>query len=88
MDETMLDGNAVAGLLRDVFAVEATTTVARCDGCGESTLMGQTHVYRGAGYVLRCPRCENALVTLVRGDTGMWIGFPGIRTLQISVDAS
>jgi hypothetical protein len=88
MDETMLDGNAVAGLLQDVFAVETTTTVAMCGGCGEPTPMGETHVYRGAGFVLRCPRCENALVTLVRGDTRMWIGFPGIRTLQISMDAS
>jgi hypothetical protein len=88
MDESMLDGNAVAGLLQDVFAVETTTTVATCGGCGEPTPMGETHVYRGAGFVLRCPRCENALVTLVRGDTRMWIGFPGIRTLQISIDAS
>jgi Family of unknown function (DUF6510) len=88
MDETMLDGNAVAGLLQDVFAVETTTTVAMCGGCGEPTPMGETHVYRGAGFVLRCPRCENALVTVVRSETRMWIGFPGIRTLQISVDAS
>lgn len=50
--------------------------------------MGETHVYRGAGVVLRCPRCENALVTLVRGDTRMWLGFPGVRALQIAVDAS
>ena len=88
MDETMLDGNAVAGLLQEVFAVEATTTVATCGGCGEPTPMGETHVYRGAGFVLRCPRCEHSLVTLVRGDRGMWIGFPGIRTLHVSIDAS
>jgi hypothetical protein len=25
---------------------------------------------------------------LVRGDTRMWIGFPGIRTLQLPIDAS
>ena len=88
MDSTMLDGNAVAGLLQEVFAVETTTTVAMCAGCGEPTMMGETHVYRGAGYVLRCPHCENALVTVVQGDTRMWIGFPGIRTLEVSVDAS
>jgi hypothetical protein len=88
MDETMLDGNAVAGLLQEVFAVEATTTVATCGGCGEPAPMGETHVYRGAGFVLRCPRCEHALVTLVRADGRMWIGFPGIRTLQVSIDAS
>jgi hypothetical protein len=88
MDETMLDGNAVAGMLREVFAVEATTAMATCGGCGVPTPMGATHVFRGAGFVLRCPHCDNALVTLVRGDTRMWIGFPGIRTLQIPIDAS
>jgi hypothetical protein len=88
MDETMLDGNAVAGMLQEVFAVETTTAMATCGGCGADTPMGATHVFRGAGFVLRCPQCENVLVTLVRGDTRMWIGFPGIRTLQISIDAS
>jgi hypothetical protein len=88
MDETVLDGNAVADLLQDVFAVETTTTVATCGGCGDRTPLGATHLYRGAGFVLRCPRCEEALVTLVRDDTRMWIGFPGIRTLQISVGGS
>lgn len=87
MDTTMLDGNAVAGLLQDVFAVETTTTVATCGGCGEPTPMGETHVFRGAGFVLRCPHCGNALVTLVRGNTRMWIGFSGIRTLEIPIVA-
>ena len=64
MDETMLDGNAVAGMLREVFAVEATTAMATCGGCGAPTPMGATHVFRGAGFVLRCPHCDNALVTL------------------------
>jgi hypothetical protein len=86
MDETTLDGNAVAGMLQEVFAVETTTVMATCAGCGEPTPMGETHVYRGAGFVLRCPRCENALVTLVRADTRMWIGFPGIRMLQVPMD--
>ena len=87
MADTMLDGNAVAGLLQDVFAMETTTTVATCAGCGEPAPLGETHVYRGAGVVLRCPHCENALLTLSRADSRMWISFPGIRTLKIAVDA-
>ena len=88
MDETMLDGNAVAGLLQDVFVVETTTAIATCAGCGAPSPMGATHVFRGAGFVLRCPACANAMVTLVRGDGRLWIGFPGIRTLQIPVGGS
>jgi hypothetical protein len=68
MDDTMLDGNAVAGLLQEVFATETTSAMVSCDGCASASPMGATHVYRGAGFVLRCPHCETALMTLVRGD--------------------
>jgi Zn finger protein HypA/HybF involved in hydrogenase expression len=85
MDDTMLDGNAVAGLLQEVFATETTTAMLSCSGCGSASPMGETHVYRGAGFVLRCPHCETALMTLVRGDRQMWIGFPALRTLQLAV---
>lgn len=85
MDGLMLDGNAVAGLLQEVFAVEMTTAVGTCAACGASEPVGAVHVYRGAGVVLRCPHCDNPLVTIVRDDTRLWIGFPGVRTLQVAV---
>ena len=28
-------------------------------------------------------KCDNVLVTLVKDDTRLWIGFPGIRTLEL-----
>jgi hypothetical protein len=34
MDALMLDGNAVAGLLQEVFAVEMTTAIGTCNRCG------------------------------------------------------
>ena len=34
MDALMLDGNAVAGLLQEVFAVEMTTAIGTCNACG------------------------------------------------------
>src|SRR5258705_7342397 len=34
MDELMLDGNAIAGLLQELFAVEMTTAVGTCGDCG------------------------------------------------------
>jgi Zn finger protein HypA/HybF involved in hydrogenase expression len=82
MDALMLDGNAVAGLLQEVFAVEMTTAVGTCDGCGASEQVGAIHVYRGAGVVLRCPHCDNALVKIVSDDTRVWIDFRGTRTLE------
>ena len=83
MDELMLDGNAVAGVLREVFAVEMTTAVGTCGGCGASEPVGAVHVFRGAGMVMRCPHCGNVLVTIVDDDTHVWIAFPGIRRLEV-----
>ena len=80
----MLDGNAVAGLLQEVFAIEVTTARATCDNCGATDAVGALHVFRGAGIVMRCPHCDNALVRIVKADTRVWIGFPGVRTLQVT----
>ncbi len=85
MDPLMLDGNAVAGLLQEVFAVEMTTAIATCGTCGAADAVGATHVFRGAGIVMRCPHCDNALVTIVEDDARVWIGFAGVRTVQITV---
>ena len=85
MDALMLDGNAVAGLLQEVFAVEMTTAVGVCNSCGATDAVGALHVFRGAGIALRCPHCDNALVKIVKEDIRVWIGFPGIRTLQVAV---
>ena len=85
MDELMLDGNAVAGLLQEVFAVGMTDAIGTCDTCGASDAVGALHVFRGAGIVMRCPHCDNALVTIVRDDARIWIGFTGVRTLQVTV---
>jgi hypothetical protein len=84
MDALKLDG-AVAGLLREVFTVEMTTALGTCRGCGATDAVGATKVFRGAGIVTRCPHCDNALVTIVKDNRRVWIGFPGVRTLQVTV---
>jgi hypothetical protein len=83
MDELMLDGNAVAGLLQEVFAVEMTTAIGTCRGCGGTMAVGATHVFQGAGIVMRCPFCNNALVKIVKAETRLWIGFPGMEMLEV-----
>jgi Zn finger protein HypA/HybF involved in hydrogenase expression len=85
MDELMLDGNAVAGMLGEVFAVEMTTATMMCGNCGAAGAVGAMHVFRGAGIVLRCPHCDNALVKIVEDGTRMWMNFSGMRTLEIGL---
>ena len=83
MDALMLDGNAIAGPLRDVFAVEMTTALGTCAHCGATAPLGAVHVYRGAGFVLRCPHCDNVLATLVGSESDVRIALRGLRTLKI-----
>jgi Zn finger protein HypA/HybF involved in hydrogenase expression len=85
MDELMLDGNAVAGLLQEVFAVEMTTAVGTCAGCGTPGPVGAAHVYRSAGTVLRCPHCGNTLAKIGKNESRVWIDLTGIRTLEVTV---
>jgi len=85
MDALMLDGNAVAGLLQEVFAAEMTTSIGTCNACGASEPLGAVHAFRGAGVVLRCPHCGNTLVAIVKSDARVWVAFPGVRALKIEV---
>jgi hypothetical protein len=85
MDSQMLDGNAVAGLLHEVFATEMTTAVATCGGCGADEALGALHVFRGAGIVMRCPHCGTAVMTIVGDATRMWLGVAGARALRIGL---
>ena len=85
MDKLMLDGNAVAGLLQEVFAADVTSAIGSCARCGATEPVGAIHVYRGAGIVLRCPHCDNTLAVIVRGKRRSWITFQGIRALELAV---
>jgi hypothetical protein len=87
MDDLVLDGNAIVGLLQEVFAVEMTTATGTCARCGAAGPIGAVHIYRGAGTVLRCPYCENVLAKIVKNDARTWIDSSGIRSLEISARA-
>ena len=85
MDALTLDGNAVAGLLQQLFAVEMTTAVGTCAGCGASDAVGAVRVYHGAGAVLRCPHCNAVLLKIVTDDARVWVDLRGLRTLEVQV---
>jgi hypothetical protein len=58
-----LDGNAAAGLLAEVFTVEATTAVVTCAGCGGSGSLGAAVVYATEmGTIVRCANCDQPLI--------------------------
>ena len=62
-----LDGNAAAGLLGEVFAVEMTTAEGTCASCGATNVLGAVQLYAQApGAVLRCPSCTAVLMCVVQ----------------------
>jgi uncharacterized protein DUF6510 len=85
MDAFMLDGNAIAGLLQELFGAEMTTAIETCNSCGLAEPLGAIHVYRGAGTVLRCPHCQRVLAKIVTDGARIWIDLRDIRMLQVPV---
>ena len=85
MDGTRLDGNAIGGLLRELFTLEMTTAESTCAGCGAVHLVGRVHVYLDApGAVVRCPSCEQVLMKIVHGRGRYWIDLSGTRCLELA----
>jgi hypothetical protein len=61
-----LDGNAIAGLLLDVFGAEMTTATGVCASCGMRGQVAEFAVYvRAPGTVVRCRRCQSVLMSFV-----------------------
>jgi Zn finger protein HypA/HybF involved in hydrogenase expression len=85
MDELKLDGNAAAGILQEIFAVEVTTARGTCDGCGAVEAVGAVAVYVAAGYVLRCPHCDSVLMKIVTDGERIWADLRGVRSLELRV---
>jgi hypothetical protein len=82
MSELMLDGNAAAGLLQEIFAVEMTTVVGTCDTCGTAGEVGTMHLYRGAGLTLRCATCDAVLLKIVASEGRTWLDLRGVRAME------
>lgn len=87
-DDGYLDGNALAGGLREVFAVDVTAATGRCAGCGLVGPVAALRVYdRAPGLVARCPRCEAVVLRLVRGPDRAWLDLRGTMHLEIPLPA-
>lgn len=80
-----LDGNALAGALADIFAVDMTSAMARCAGCGDMSAVAQAVVYvDAAGTVVRCRCCDAVLATLVQADDRAWLSLTGISAIEVA----
>lgn len=62
-----VDGNAIGGLLHEIFGTDMTAARGTCASCGWSGAVAQLAVYRQApGTVVRCRSCAAVLMVFVR----------------------
>ena len=66
LEDWVLDGNAIGGLLFEVFGTEMTAATGRCGSCGTAAPVAELAVYRPElGTVVRCRHCDNVLMVFV-----------------------
>ena len=80
----MLDGNAAAGLLREIFAVELTVSPAECANCGREGELGTLLAFvQAPGLVLRCPACEQVMLRIVQTPEATYLDARGVVSLRL-----
>jgi hypothetical protein len=81
----MLDGNAIAGELQQIFGRDMTIAVARCAGCSRDAALGALMAFtRGPGIVLRCPTCQNAIARIVETPAAIYLEARGAAFLRMA----
>jgi phage FluMu protein Com len=84
MEDNYTDGNALAGPLREIFAVDMTVATGRCAGCGRVGAIATLQVYMDApGLVARCPSCDSVVLRLVRAPGRAWLDLHGATFLEV-----
>ena len=78
-----LDGNALAGLLQELFGTELTDMPHGCGSCGAVRAIGAHRLYRGAGLVLRCPVCSDVALVVATAPNRHVVHFGGTWRMEI-----
>jgi hypothetical protein len=79
-----LDGNAIGGLLGEVFVAELTVARSTCGSCGAVREVGALAVYAHApGAVVRCPSCDAVLLRVARSEGRIWLELQGVSCLEV-----
>ncbi len=79
-----LDGNAIGGLLIDVFGAEMTAAAGTCASCRRTGPLAETAVYLHApGTVVRCRNCCAVLIVVTTVRDVNCVGLTGLASLDV-----
>ncbi len=83
--ELMLDANAAAGLLQEIFGTDMTAAPTECANCGQEGEIGTLLAFTQApGVVLRCPSCESVVVRITQTPDAFYIDARGAVYLRLA----
>jgi hypothetical protein len=78
-----LDGNAIGGMLIEVFGAEMTTAKGTCATCGAVMQVAELVVYLQApGTVGRCRTCESVVMVVVEKRGINCVDLRGLASLE------
>lgn len=79
------DGNALAGPLSEIFALDMTSAESVCAGCGKTGPVATLRVYwHASDAIVRCPGCEQVMFRLVSTGNQLCLDVSGLSRLTFS----
>lgn len=81
-----VDGNAAAGPLSEVFAVDLTAAVIVCRHCQARGPFAETvaEIDDDGCVIVLCRSCSRTLLTMVSGRGGRTLSCPGLASLELA----
>ena len=80
-----LDGNAAAGELGRIFAMDITSAEGQCANCGSKRRFAEAHLYMQCpGLVARCVLCGHILIRLVNTQQHIFLDLRGMTYLSLN----
>lgn len=82
-----LDGNAAAGELSKIFAIDVTSAEGQCAHCGTTKRFAEARLYMQCpGVVARCGVCEHVLLRLANVRQRVFLDMRGMT--YVNLDAA
>jgi len=77
-----LDGNAAAGELSRIFAMDITSAEGQCTNCGAKRRFAEAHLYSHCpGLVARCALCGHVLLRFANVQGRVFLDLRGMKYL-------
>ena len=80
-----LDGNAAAGELSRIFAMDITSAEGQCANCGAKRRFAEAHLYMQCpGLVARCALCGHVVLRCVNTQQHIFLDLRGMTYLALN----